>query len=275
MSMEGRKKIQRYFQRLPEWPFVIAAVGFLLLFAGPGWPGRLLGVIGLMAAAGFSMSFLADSPGDAEIDVLTSIDVKNLKARAFEHCDLEPREAIRDPVVIVGPRFRHLGGARFGFRRGADGVARFTPLHVTVILFTEHQLIAYQAALDLMTGKPLNERSEEFFYTDVVSVALRCDVFTYDVSELDPKILSRVPRVMESAVNGRVQVAGAEFFRLSTAGGTSIEVMLNDPVLIEQLGGGKVNTVDADNAVQAVRRMLRDKKAGALPLRRPTIRFLS
>jgi hypothetical protein len=140
-----------------------------------------------------------------------------------------------------------------------------------LIHFTEHQLITYQCALDLVTGKPLNERSDEFFYTDVVSVSLRSDAFTYELADLDARILARAPKVAESAVNGKVQVAGAELFRLVTAGGTSIEIMLSDPTLIKQLGGGTIDTGRASSAVQAVRLMVRDKKAGALPLRHATI----
>jgi hypothetical protein len=269
MDSRDRERVLRYFQRLPEWPFVLAAVGLLLAAAGPGWEGRALGAAGLVAAACYSLRFLHTSPSDADFDALTGEDIAKVKDWALERTDLAPGETIRDPVVIVGPRFRHLGGAQFGFRRGTDGQARFTPLNVTIINFTEHQLVTYQCALDLITGKPLNERSEEFFYTDVVSVALRSDAFTYEVADLDPKILARVPKLADSAVNGRIQVAGAEVFSMSTAGGTSIEVVLNDPVLIEQLGGGRVESVPAGDAVQAVRRMLRDKKAGALPLRRP------
>jgi hypothetical protein len=268
MEAKKRLRLKRYFQRLPEWPFVLAAVGFLLLIAGPGWEGRVPGAASLAVAAWFSVRFLRDSPSDADFDALTDEDITQLEARARDRCDLP--EQIRKPVVIIGPRFRNLGGAQFGFHRGADGIARFTPLDVTMIHFTEHQLITYQCALDLITGKPLNERCDEFFYTDVVNVSLRSDSFTYDLADLDAKILARAPKVAESAVNGRVQVAGAELFRLVTAGGTSIEVMLSDPSLIEQLGGGRVDTARGGNAVQAVRLMVRDKKAGALPLRRPT-----
>jgi hypothetical protein len=271
MDANERKRLRRYFQRLPEWPFVLGSVGILLLIAGPAWEGRLLGAAGLAVAGWCSVRFLRDSPSDAAFDALIAEDLAQLEARAHDRCDLP--EQIRPPVVITGPRFRHLGGAQFGFQRGADGIARFTPLDVTMIHFTEHQLITYQCALDLFTGKPLNERCDEFFYTDVVNVSLRSDAFTYDLADLDAKILARAPRVAESAVNGKVQVASAEFFRLVTAGGTSIEVMLSDPSLIEQLGGGRVDAVRAANAVQAVRLMLRDKKAGALPLRHPAERW--
>jgi len=271
MSTNQRKRIQRYFERLPEWPFFLGAVGILLLVAGPGWPGRLLGAGVVAGGAWFSLNFLTSSPSDAEIDRLIAEDLESLKAHALGYCDLGPTDNIRDPVVLVGPRFRHLGGALFGFRRGTDKIARFTPLHVTIIHFTEHQLVTYQAALDLTTGRPLNERGEEFFYNHVVSVSLRTEGYTYDMADLDPKVLARAPQVTESAINGKIQVAGAEIFRLTTTGGTSIEVMLNDPALIDQLGGGNVRTAQADNAVQAVRRMLRDKKAGALPLRGSTI----
>jgi hypothetical protein len=267
MNENTRAHVLRYFRRPPEWPYVLAAVGLLLALVGPGGAIRVLGAA-VTAAGVFAWYTRRNSVKDADIDAQVAHDVQHLEARALDHCDLDPSETIRDPVVIVGPRFRNLGGAQFGFRRGRDGVARFTPLHVTVVNFTEHQLMTYQCALDLATGKPLNEQSEEFFYADVVSVSLRSDAFTYNLSEVDSHILARANRLAQSAVNGMIQVADAELFRLTTAGGTAIEVMLKDPVLIEQLGGGEVATQQADDAVQAIRRVLRDKKKGALPLRR-------
>ncbi len=84
---------------------------------------------------------------------------------------------------------------------------------------------------------------------------------------LDEKLLARLPKVREGAVNGKIQVNGAETFMLSTSGGTSVRVVLNDPVFIQGLGGGDLPLEFAEEAVQAVRKMLREKKSGALPLR--------
>ncbi|MFY9823774.1 MAG: hypothetical protein WAM82_20505, partial [Thermoanaerobaculia bacterium] len=145
------------------------------------------------------------------------------------------------------------------------------PVSVTVINFTEHQLVAYQCALDLTTGKPLNESVDEYFYNDIVSVATTSDTFTYSLTELDRRLLSRAPGIKKSAVNGKIQVNAGETFILSTSGGNSVRVILNDPVLVQGLGGGELPLEWAEQAVQAVRKMLREKKAGALPLRRAGI----
>ncbi len=271
MDPQKRQRFERYFRRLPQWPFAVSAVGLVLLAAGPNDLGKGIGAVALTGAVWAIAVGLLRIPTDAEYDAMVGCDLADLGARALAFCDIGEADCIRDPVAIVSPRFRRMGGAQFGFRRGKDGTSRYTPLNVTIINFTEHQLVIYQCALDLLSGKPLNERGEEFFYSHVVSVSLHSDAYTYELAEIDPKVLKRAPRLAESAVGGRVQVAGAEAFRLVTAGGNSVEVMLSAPSLIEELGGGQIDVTRADKAVQAVRRMLRDKMAGALPLRHPTV----
>lgn len=264
---EQRSKIRAYFKRLPHWPFAVAAVGLLMIVAADGAFGYLLGILAMAGAGAVCIRWFQAQPSDAQMDSWLEEDLENLEPRALAKGGLDPSDRVRDSVLVIGPRFSGLGGADFGFRRGADGRARFTPVDVTLINFTEHQLVVYQCALDRTTGKPLNECVEEYFYNDVVAVATRAEAFTYDVAALDPKLLARVPNIKESAVNGKIQVNGAETFILSTSGGSSVRVVLNDPVLIQGLGGGDLPLEFAEAAVQAVRKMLREKKAGALPLR--------
>jgi len=267
-----RSRISQYFQslKLPEWLLVAASVAVLALLTASGW-GRLLAAAALVGAGAYGYRFLASSPIDAEIDSVVAMDIAALEKRALARCHLEESEVRANPQVIVGPRYRRLGGAEFGFRRGEDGKARFTPLHVTIVNFTEHQLVVYQCALDLTTGKPLNEESDEFFYNAIANVALRCIAYTYDGTELDPAILQGAPALAESAVNGKIQIAGADFFRLTTTAGSSVEIMLNEPKLIEQLSGGEMNMAPNDAAVSAIYRLVREKQLGALPVRSPTI----
>ena len=56
-----------------------------------------------------------------------------------------------------------------------------------------------------------------------------------------------------------LQLNAAEMFTLTTSGGTSIEVLLRDPTLIQKIGG-EMPTTKADKAIQSIRTMLRDKK---------------
>lgn len=267
MNLEKRKKIVLYFWKFPQWALASLAIGTVIVVATEGVLGYVvgLGAIGLSGAA--TWFWHTARPKNAEMDTWLEEDLEKLQPRALAKSGLDLSDLVGEPVMLTGPRFRNLGGAFFGFRRGKDRRARFTPVHVTIINFTEHQLVTYQCAFDLTTGNPLNECIDEYFYTDIVAVTTRSEAMTYSTGELDDRILSRIPKLAQSAMNGFVQVNNAEIFVLMTAGGSSTKVVLRDPVLIEGLGGGDVPTERADQAVQAVRTMLRVKKAGALPCR--------
>jgi hypothetical protein len=64
-----------------------------------------------------------------------------------------------------------------------------------------------------------------------------------------------------------LQVDDAQIFVLSSSGGTAIRVVLDAPMVFNSMGGGTVSTEESEKAVQAVRKMVREKKAGALPIR--------
>lgn len=96
----------------------------------------------------------------------------------------------------------------------------------------------------MVTGNVLKEETEEFFYRDVVSVSTKTDsaTFTY---------------------KGQThQINDTETFVLTTSGATSIRVPLRSPRWAGILGGGEMPTTHAEEAIAAVRAMLRQKKAG-------------
>jgi hypothetical protein len=192
------------------------------------------------------------------MDDWISEDLLSLKARALDKSSLDSSEVLREPVLVTGPKLRERGGAQFGIRRGKDQKIRFTPIDATVINFTEHQLVLFQCVLDLHTGKALNEGIDEYFYKDVVSAATQSKSITCDLNKKD---LLYFPNAKKSMVNGQLQLNSAETFVLTTSGGTSVSVVLSDPVLAASVGGGTIPTQLADQAVQAVRKMLREKKA--------------
>ena len=267
MEEQKRRQIRAYFARFPQWTLAVLTVGFIIILAADGPLGYVVGIGAILLPGALGVLWFKSRPSDAQMDLWLEEDLKGIEPRALAKGGLEASDLVRDPVSVVSPRFRNLSGAELGFRKGGDRRARFTPVNVTIINFTEHQLVAYQCALDMTTGKPLNECVDEYFYNDIVSVATTADTFTYDMTELDQRLLSRVPKVKESAVNGKIQVNAGETFVLSTSGGNSVRVVLNDPVLVQGLGGGELPLQWAEQAVQAVRKMLREKKAGALPLR--------
>jgi len=252
MTQEERSQIKKYFKKFPKWAVWMIIIGLPLLAA------KFLGVIPIGLGIWGIVSYY-QKPSDAEMDAWIQEDLQNLKTRALAKTGLDSSELIAESVMVYGPRFWKIGGAEVGIKKGDDGIVRFMPIGVTVINFTPHQLMAYQCALDLTTGNSLSESTDEYFYRDVVSVSTQSKTLTWDKAMIGANALS--VRQLEPLMTGdKLQFNAAETFALTTSGGTSIEVVLRDPKLIESVGGGSIPTDVADKAVQTVRKMLREKK---------------
>lgn len=253
MTEEERGKVKKYFAKFPKWVVWSIIIGLPLLAA---WG---LGLI-LIGAGIWGLVSYSQRPTDEQMDAWIQEDLKNLQARALAKTGLDASELVGGPVMVYGPRFWNIGGAEVGIKKGKDGIVRFMPLGVTVINFTQNQLVAYQCALDLTTGNPLSESTDEYFYRDVVSVSTQSKTLTWDRAMLSARALSEGP-LSALLTTGKLQFNAAETFVLTTSGGTSIEVVLRDPQFIESAGGGSIPTEMAEKAVQTVRKMLREKKA--------------
>jgi len=254
MAQDKRSQIKKYFAKFPKWAVWSIVIGLPFLAAyGLGLIPIAIGIWGLVSHY--------QKPTDAEMDAWIQEDLKDLQARALSKTGLDRSELIGEPVMVYGPRFWKIGGAEVGIKKGKDGVVRFIPLGVTVINFTPIQLVAYQCALDLTTSNPLSESTDEYFYRDVVSVSTQSKTMTWDKGVLGAKLAEGPLAPLMTA--GKLQFNAAETFSLTTSGGTSIEVVLSDPTLIEKAGGGSIPTDMAEKAVQTVRKMLREKKAAA------------
>jgi hypothetical protein len=138
---------------------------------------------------------------------------------------------------------------------------KLTIYHSRRLNFTEHQILAYQCAPDRFTGNALVETTDEYFYRDVVSVSTRTENLVLDKTALtrtDRKVLRAQLR------GGELRIPSAEVFKLTTSGGTGIEVVME--VILDKLNslimdpGGSVQVSIADRAIAGIRQMLREKK---------------
>lgn len=258
MDDEKSRAIKRYFTPFPTWSIWLA-VG---VAAGVAWQGTFF-AYGLgwaaLAVAAWTVLRWAKRPGDAQIDAWLAGYLDLILPRSVEKSHLDAGDLIRDPVMFWSVRLSLPRGVFFGSVRGQDQVLRYTPLHVTVVNFTEHQLGVYQCALDLTTGAQLNESVHQISYKHVVSVATESRAETLPASDVSPEIRARCANFHDAVVDGQVQLKWAESFVLTTSGATTLRVMLRDPVLIEALGGGTLPTDRADQAVRAILAMWRIK----------------
>ncbi len=186
--------------------------------------------------------FFKGRVSDQEYDLIVDKELSNsIKARAISKLGTDISEFVSEEVVITGPRLWDTANCEILYKPGEDGVLRFTPMNVTVINFTQNQLLIYSCCYDVLTGNCINENTDEYFYKDVVSVSTKTE-------STDSKI-------------GYMQLNSAETFVLTTSGGTSISILLSDPQLIEKMGGGSIPKTKAEKAIQSVRVMLRDVKS--------------
>lgn len=232
-----REQIKKYFQPFPKWTLWMIGIGIpLLAAAGIGLVAIGIGAIGLAIHAG--------KPSDAQMDAWLENDIEALKSKALAKTGIDPSELVAEQRALIGFSPKNIANARVAHKRGKDNILRFTPISVTILNFTANQLIVYQCVFDRTTGNALNESSDEYFYRHVVGVRTKTTCQTY-----------------QTKGGEIVQLELAEMFQLTTAGGTSVEVLLRDPKLIQMMGGGEIPMSRTEATIQAVRKMLRERAA--------------
>jgi len=238
-----RKLVKKYFNGIPLWTIILIVVGLLTMLGGTA--GSIIFGL-LMAGGGGAMLYLTlkNLPTDEQIDTWLAQDFQRLTDRALEKLGIDKSETIREPAIIPGIRFWDTGGAKLMYRKGKDKQIRFTPIDLSIISFGQNQLMAYNCVFDFLTGNPLNESTDEYFYRDVVSVSTKTASKSYKA-----KVGKKV-----------IQLDHSESFALTTKGGTSIEIILGDEKLAGELKG-TISKTSAEAAIQSIRTMLRDKKS--------------
>ena len=250
MADVDRRMIANYFKPFPTWTIGCILIGFVLGLVGSQVHFGIVGIGVLLVVIGIIGISSLKKPSDRQMDQWWEKELSMLKAKALSKVGFDAEDCVADPVVVWGPRVSNAGGVPLQLKRGGDGIVRFNPVDISIINLGEHQLVSYQSSYDRFTGNSLQEETDEYFYKDVVSVATKTDTTSRDVMVGKEEVC--------------VQLKNSEMFRLTTSGGTSIEVFLRDEALlkeVKQAKGGSLPTTQAEQAVKSVRRMLRDKKA--------------
>ncbi|WP_024770000.1 hypothetical protein [Aquimarina macrocephali] len=208
----------------------------------------------------FSKSILTSKISDNEFDTLLNESISKLFDRALTKTLLDKNDCLRTPRRITGPKMYDIGGAEFKLKKGKDNFIRYIPIGITIINFTQHEIVFYQCVFDPITENPLNESTSSYFYTDVVSIETKSESVTHEEFTFGEKVVNEIPLIGKLINNGTIhQYNVSEKFILTTSGSSWIEVRLSENVMIEEVGG-EFSTSDADNAIRSIRQMLRDKK---------------
>lgn len=234
-EMSKRKSIKLYFEKFPVLALVLIILGvFTLTF--------YIGVIIIAIGIYLWYKWFKSKPTDTQYDEWVKEDLASLNKIALQKLGVDESSLVRDGVSITGINFWDVATSMIKYKKGKDSKVRYTPIAVDVINFGKDQLMIYECILDILTGNKSNEKTEEFFYKDVVSVSTKTDPakqFT----------LGKIVYKMDKA----------EKFVLTTSGGTSVSVVLRDEELMKKIGDFAAS--GAEQAIQSIRTMLRDKKS--------------
>lgn len=183
-------------------------------------------------------------PSDEQMDFWRNGDLDRIRKESLDKLDLQPNQVMgnpNDPIMVVGPS----AGANAAI--GNDNVIRFSSHDVVIVYLTDYHLAAYSCTIDLSNGLQTHESTQEYHYTDVVSVATQADN----------------SRVFKVVVNGQDKpLANYQKFALSVASGERIEVAISFPQIDDVIKNARLAPTGAENAVKIIRARLREKKGG-------------
>jgi hypothetical protein len=206
---------------------VLGVIGLLFLVTGKS--GAVL--VGLLIAGlGAFLIYrqVAGRPTDGDIDRQVDAILGELPVRALEKLGLDADEVkLIDPIFVGG----HPLGSGIRVKIGKDGEFRSSLFEGVGIFFAEQELHAYRYQVSLVKRDESSDRTDVYFYRDVVSVSTR----SYSTS---------VPVVGET----KPQTVRTELFTLTTSGGTAIETSM------------KSSDDVAGRRIQGARQLIRNKK---------------
>jgi hypothetical protein len=206
-------------------------IGLFLLLTGNSGP-VLVGLLFAGLGAFLIYRQVAGRPTDGNIDRQVHAVLAELPQRALEKLALDAEEVkLIDPIIVGGYLLGTLGsGVRV--KKGKDGRFRSSKYEGVVIFFAEQELHAYKYRISLVKKDESSQRTDVYFYRDVVSVSTRSASTSVSVvGEAKP------------------QTVKAEVFTLTTSGGTDIECSMDAS-----------DDDDMGRNIQGARQLVRNKK---------------
>lgn len=203
--------------------------------------GALVMAFALLAAAGL-IGWIAGRlaiPGDRQIDQWLEELIESTQEQSLGKLGLVREELTKGEITLIGftEDLRLIPEEDRWVRKGKDKVVRFTPLSLTILQFTERHVGVYRCVINFIRDVQLDERTDEFFYQDVVSVATQRESHAFTLYG--------------------VKVEESLQFSLSVSSGDRVTQRL--PIGELDKFVSPIST-QAEQAVNNIRQMLREKK---------------
>lgn len=279
--------LEAYFGQRPAWIYFCVLAGLAAIFH----PGRYDPIYGFelsldaLMIAGitciifgvFWRIFVMKFPSDHQVDNWTTDALRNLETNALDQMSLSETDLVIDPIVFAGfPDFDRAHGTYRSSRYGKDHILRYTPRALTVLAFRQHDVIAYEGAVDLTTGNSVYENVSSFFYRDITSVGI-----AKQVVEKDLRSVSDVARALKpwsgafadrigliisgkKAANIAAQRWSRDVFVITLANGDRVQSILRDGRLSCDREHDEMPIAMEKNIIRAIGDLVRQKKAEQL-----------
>lgn len=216
---------QKYFAPINYKGAIYLIVIGALIFLGGLSGSAGMALLGLLLFAGGIAFIVLKKNGivtDAEYDASVASMLNNMQSRALNKLGVDEDE-VKEIVPISFDGYVYKGATQA--KEGEDGLWRTNKYQSVMLFFSEYEVHCYTYNFDT-TAQKQTEATDVYFYKDIVSVSTASD---------------------------SIQVLGQnidyEYFKLTTAGGTTLSVSLRD-----------VN--NAQRSINAMRALLKTKKQG-------------
>ncbi len=186
-----RRLLKKYFTNINSWAYILIIVGILLgltsiliILTSRGDSSTILFLFGIM----LSILFLGVGgwmvydhfhlrPDDGAVSWLIGIDLEQFHRMALAKLGLTDEEVVGNYIYLWGPTSDDLQDVYYGtefrpmrFRKGRDGLYRFSEYNVTILLPTTRYLAVFKCLYRTFMDRPFQYWTGEYFYNDVVSV---------------------------------------------------------------------------------------------------------
>ena len=214
---------QKYFSKM-RWglPIVLIVIGVIIL---SGSTGVLYGILLIAGGVAYIVLKTKGMPTDQEYDSAVQRQLDGLKSKALSKLGIDEDEVKEiEPIVLGGYDFDHFNLCKLG----KDNIWRTNRYEVIYLFFSQNEVHCYSYEF-CTTEEKKTESTDVYFYQDIVSASTASSV----VKLTDDK--------------GAQKDYEYESFKLTTAGGTTLNVSMRD-------------ADEAQRSINAMRQLLRAKK---------------
>lgn len=269
MSSDKRKLINNYFdidepdlpslKRYAKYGIILAGLGILLLYLEQS---EIIGdftiisvvfiLLGLFSFWILIKPFIlsgkvfSSKAADGDMDVWFSEDMHDLiKPRALDQLSINSASLKNENIIIVPyPVYWLIPGFspdQIIRRQGEDGTYTYSIWYVQILIVTENFISYYSCIYNWLDRSIHNERTNEYFFDDIVSVS-------NDILNLNYKFID----------NEDIEIGAGKIFKLTNKSGDHLPVITDIPSL--NVPEGYSNNLE--RLVQAIRILLRNRRYG-------------